>query len=340
VIARAARDACAVILAAGLGTRLRSAQPKVLHSIAGRPLVAHVAAAARAAGATPVIVVIRPGQTEVGEAAEADAVAIQDPPLGTADAARRARPAVPATAAHILLINGDLPLIRAETIAELLTVHVRAGRPLTLLTCTGGDPRGYGRVRRDACGALVGIVEEAAATLEERELREWNAGLYCARASWLWPALERVRPSAKGEYYLTDFVALAAAEGGVGAVALADPDEAQGINTREELAAAEAAFQRRLRRRWLLAGVTMAEPESVRLEVGVELAPDVALAPQVQLTGATRVEAGACVGPGAEIRDSRLGAGCRVGAARLRGARLAPGVVVGDHAVIAARSDS
>src|SRR5204863_8381677 len=110
----------------------------------------------------------------------------------------------------------------------------------------------------------------------ERDLREWNAGLYCARASWLWPALERVGPSAKGELYLTDIVALAAAEGGAGAVALADPEEAQGINTREELAAAEASFQWRIRRRWLGAGVTMADPESVWLDVDVELEPDVA----------------------------------------------------------------
>lgn len=327
-------SAAAVILAAGLGTRLRSPQPKVLHDLAGRPMVAHVAEAARRAGVVSQVVVIRPGQEAVAAAARTELIAFQDPPLGTAHAVQQARGLFAGREPDLLILYGDTPVLRAETLRRVLSGHRGAGKNLTVLTCREGDVRGMGRILRGTDGEIRGVVEEAEATAEQRAIREWNTGVYCARLPWLWSALEQVTASANGEFYLTDIIAMAAQAGSVHAETLLDAEEVQGINTWAELCRARATLRRRVTGDWLNAGVHFEDPDSAQVDLDVDLAVGSSLGRNVQILGKSVLGEGARIGDGAYVRDSRIGEASRVGDARLIGARLAAGAFVGSGTVI------
>lgn len=326
----------AVVLAAGMGTRMRSAQPKVLHPVAGQPLVRHVVRAVAPLAPAQTVIVVGHGAAEVqatlGPAYE---YVIQTEQRGTGHAVLQARTAVEGRAETVLVLYGDTPLLQPATLAALLELHqARPGTRITLLACITPTPTGYGRIIRDGAGQVTGVVEERVATPEERAITETNSGIYCFDAAWLWPRLAALPVHAgANEYFLTDMVGVAVAEapGSVQTWTLTGLEEAKGINTRVELAEADLLLRDRIRHAWMLAGVTMIDPRSTYIDADVTLGPDTVLYPGCYLEGQTQVGAGCRLGPQAHLRDATLGDGCTVGGSLLEGCTLEPGVTVGSY---------
>ena len=322
----------AVILAAGQGTRMRSALPKVLHPLAGRPLIEYALETAQALADLQPVVVVSPQAETVRQAVEGRATCVeQAEQLGTGHAVLQAREALRGQSDLVLVTYADMPLLTVETLGRLVEAQKRNPGPLTILTLVHSDPRGFGRVIRDSDGGVLRVVEEAVATPEQLALRELNAGVYCFAAEWLWSRVDRIPLSLpKREHYLTDMVEMAVAEGlRVEAVATTDSDETLGINTRVHLAEAEAVLRRRINRRWMEAGVTLVDPATTYIEPSVQLAPDVTIWPNTVLRGATTVGEGSTIGPNAVIENSQIGAGCRVLASVLEGAVMEDGADIG-----------
>src|SRR4051794_33378443 len=238
-------DIAAVVMAAGLGTRMRSATPKHLHPLLGRRVVDWVIAAARDTGADPIVVIASP-QTSDGFAGVE--VAVQAEPLGTGDAVRAARERLDSTAGDVLVLSGDTPLLTPELLRGLVDTHRLEHAAATVLSFEPSDPRAYGRLVRDGNSRLARIVEASDATPDELELREVNSSIYVFAAEKLWPAVERLDPrNAQGELYLTDAIANLVGEGETVAIHVApDPTAAEGVNTRVELAAAASALRDRI----------------------------------------------------------------------------------------------
>ena len=314
----------AVVMAGGLGTRMRSAVPKHLHPILGRRMVDWVLEAARPLSPARVVVVASP-ETR-GEFGEVE-VAVQERALGTGDAIGAARSALEGAADEILVLSGDTPLLTSDLLAELVEAHRRGGGAATVLTFEPADVRSYGRVLRDGGGRVRSIVEAGDATPDELAVRECNSSIYLFRAELLWPALDRLRPAnAQGELYLTDAVRdLVEGGAGVDAHVAGDPAETEGVNTRVELAAAAVLLRERINREHMLAGAAIVDPASTWIEADVELEPDCVVHPFTVLRGSTRIAAGAEVGPHAVAIDSTVGAGAIVGPF----CYLRPGTVLG-----------
>ena len=319
----------AVILAAGQGTRMRSARPKALHPLAGRPMLLHIVEAATAATGAPPVVVLGPDQAAVREVVEGVAqVAVQPEPRGTGDALR-SLPAELRAEGPVAVLYGDLPLLRAETIAGLLRAQRASGAACVLLSVVPGHADGLGRVVRGSDGRVLRIVEE-------RDLPgngvpvpdECNAGVYVFSGRQLWPALERLSTdNAQGEYYLTDVVALLAPA--VEAVPVTDPEEALGVNDRRQLAAAEAVLRRRLLDALMLDGVTVEDPATTYVDAAVRVGADTVLRPMTVLRGVTVIGRDCEIGPMAQIRDARIGDRVRIGASVIDDAEIADGVEIG-----------
>jgi bifunctional UDP-N-acetylglucosamine pyrophosphorylase/glucosamine-1-phosphate N-acetyltransferase len=305
----------AVVLAAGLGTRFRSRTPKVLHPLCGRPLLAYVLDAATAATEARPLVVYSPASEGVCEAfADRAAFALQAEPLGTGDALRVAVEALHPTVGEIVVLSGDTPLVRAETLRALAQQRRRDGAVMTLATFRPDDPRSYGRVELEG-DQVHRIVERKDASPEELETpADLNAGLYAFDLGWLRGRAADLQPSsATGEIYLTSLVELARGEGkSVTALALDDEVELLGVDDRVQLATAEAELRWRILEAHLLAGVTMEDPLTAYVDATVELAPDVTLEPNVVLRGRTRIGRGTVVGSGSRIVDSVVGEACRI----------------------------
>jgi bifunctional UDP-N-acetylglucosamine pyrophosphorylase/glucosamine-1-phosphate N-acetyltransferase len=314
--------AAAILLAAGLGTRMRSALPKALHPIAGRPMLQHLLAAVQPVFER-VVVVVGPDMPGLERAAAPHATVVQAERLGTAHAALQAAPLLEGFEGDIAVLYADNPLIGEGTLRRLR--EARAGAGMALLAMRPADPAKYGRVVTDASGAVHRIVEWADASEEERAIPLCNAGVVCAPAADLLRWLRAVRnDNAKAEYYLTDTVALAAAEG-VRVVAVEAPEaELRGINSRTELAEAEAEFQRARRRAAMEGGATLIQPESVVFSHDTRLGQDVTIGPNVVFGPGVEVESGA------EIRAFSHLEGCVVRGGAVIGpfARLRPGTVV------------
>ena len=327
---RSVDDWAAVILTAGQGERMRSSRPKALHPLAGRPMVHYVAEALRTAGFKRPIVVVGRGGDEVRQAlGDGFLYAEQRRRLGTGHALRQAEP-LAAAATHVLVLNGDIPLVSAETVSSLAARHGANGADLTFLTACVEDSRGLGRLERDGDGRPLAIREEADDERPEGSPAEINVGVYCFRGSWLWPRLRRLKRSPSGEYYLTDLVAGAVgSRDALEAVVTSDPDEATGVNDRLQLAQAEAVVRERIRRRHMLAGVTMVNPAAVYIDADVEISADTVLWPNTYLTGSTRVGPGCVLGPDTSLTDSQVGARCRVVSSVLESAVLEDDVDVG-----------
>lgn len=313
----------AVVMAGGLGTRMRSATPKHLHPILGRRMVDWVVAAARPLEPSPLVVIASPESRDAFEGLD---VAVQEQPLGTGDAVRSARDAV-AGAASLLVLSGDTPLLTAELLRGLVETHEREQAAATVLSFEPADARSYGRVVRGPDGAVEAIVEAVDGTPEQLELRECNSSIYVFRADALWPALDRLQPhNAQGELYLTDAVRdLVAGGERVVAHVAADPAETEGVNTRIELAAAAAALRDRINAAHMLAGVAILDPQSTWIEPGVTIEADAVVHPFTVIRGSTRVAAGAEIGPHAVAIDAQIGAGASVGPF----CYLRPGTVLG-----------
>ena len=311
-----------IILAAGQGTRMNSALPKVLHPLNGKPLVKYSIDLASAAGSQRMVVVIGNGAQQVREAA-GDSVeyAIQQERLGTANAVQAAESLLAGEKGLMLVISADMPLLTAATLTHMVETQESAGGPMTLLTVRSANARGFGRIIRSIYGEVLGIIEEAQATADQLKIDELNAGAYCFSSPWFWQALQKIQRSPKGEYYLTDIVAVAVAEGKkVRAVTVEDEEETLGINNRVHLAEAERVIRRRINRAHLLAGVTMTDPDLVYIEETVRIGRDTVLLPNSKLTGSTVIGEGCEIGPGTIISDSSIGNHCHLLASVIEGA--------------------
>jgi bifunctional UDP-N-acetylglucosamine pyrophosphorylase/glucosamine-1-phosphate N-acetyltransferase len=322
-----------VILAAGQGTRMKSSLPKVLHPLGGRPLVRYAVDTGRAlSGGVPVLVVGHGAQqVRAVLGSECDYVE-QAEQLGTAHAVLQARELLMERGGQVLIYYADMPLLTADSLRALVECQKANSGPLSLLTMVDPDPRGFGRIVRDVDGKIEAIVEEAQATPHQKAIRELNVGAYCVNADFLWQTLPDLPVSPKGEYYITDLIGAAIAQGlSVEAVTLADPQEAIGINTRVHLAEAEAILRRRVNRQWQEAGVSMIDPATVYIEPGVTLAPDITLLPNVQLLGNTQVGTGCTIGPNSYVRDSTIGNNCQVMASFIEEAIVDNNVDIGPY---------
>jgi bifunctional UDP-N-acetylglucosamine pyrophosphorylase/glucosamine-1-phosphate N-acetyltransferase len=329
-----------VVLAAGQGTRMRSAVPKVLHAIAGRSLLGHVLAAVGAALPDDVLVVVGHGREQVTEelsrTAPAARAVVQEAQNGTGHAVRLALEAAPDADGTVLVLPGDAPLLRPDTIATLLDAHRRAGATATLLTARLPDATGYGRVVRGPDGQVVAIVEHKDATPEIRAINEINAGMYAFDAASLRAALGRLTTdNAQGEEYLTDVIAAFVGDGlPVAAIVADDAADTEGVNDRAQLARAGAVLRDRLTDRAMRAGVTIVDPASTWVDAGVILEPDAVIEPFTQLTGTTVVHAGAVVGPYSRLTDTVVGAGATVLASISIGADIGESASVGPYSYL------
>jgi bifunctional UDP-N-acetylglucosamine pyrophosphorylase / glucosamine-1-phosphate N-acetyltransferase len=317
----------AVVMAGGLGTRMRSATPKHLQPILGRRMVDWVLEAARPLGPDPLVVIASP---ESRDAFGDTRVAVQEQALGTGDAVRSARQTVGESASDVLVLSGDTPLLTTELLAALVAEHRGEDAAATVLSFLPDDVRSYGRIVRGAGGTVEAIVEAGDATPEQLAIQECNSSIYVFRSELLWPALDRLEPhNAQGELYLTDAVRDLVARGErVVAHVAADPAETEGVNTRVELAAAAATLRDRINREHMLAGVAIADPGSTWIEPDVTIEPDAVILPFTLLRGATTVAAGAEVGSHVVAIDAAIGPGATVGPF----CYLRPGTVLGPRA--------
>lgn len=341
------RRLSAVVLAAGQGTRMRSERPKPLHMLCGRPLVRYVLDALADCAADRAVVV-------VGHGAEAVVEKLQEEPgpvplefveqrvqRGTGDAVAVGLTGLPddltdVDDGDVLVLPGDTPLLRPETLAALVLEHRLSGAACTVLTARMDDPTGYGRVVRDKEGRVRRIVEHRDANDAERAVDEVNTGIYAFRRSLLPPALRRLTPdNSQSELYVTDVVEVLAEAGHpVVSLVASEPGETQGVNDRLQLAVAEAELRRRTNERWMHEGVTIVDPAATYLDTSVVLAPDVTLFPGAVLQGATVVGPGSEIGPHTRLVDTRVGAAVVVSETVARDADVGDDAVVGPYAVL------
>ena len=330
----------AVILAAGHGTRMKSARAKVLHEIGGRAMIAHVIDAARALKPARMAAVVGDHAPEVGDFARAIderiVAAVQSPPQGTAHAVMQALPALEGFAGAVLVLYADTPLVTPETM-RALAERVAQGAAVAVLGFTPDDPGAYGRLKLDADGALAAIVEAKDASPEELAIRLCNSGVMAIDSAFLNARLEDIDANnAKGEYYLTDIVALARADGKSCAVIEGDADEVMGVNARGELAEAEAVFQERMRAVAMANGATLADPSTVYFSHDTVLGRDVAVGQHVVFGPGVVIEDNAEIKPFSHLEGARVSANASAGPfARLRpGANLNAGAKVGNFVEI------
>jgi bifunctional UDP-N-acetylglucosamine pyrophosphorylase/glucosamine-1-phosphate N-acetyltransferase len=313
------RPAAVIVLAAGEGTRMKSATPKVLHAIGGRTLLGHAIAAARGVDPEHLAVVIRHGRDLVAahvEAVDPDAViADQDDVKGTGRATECALDALPTGLEGTVLVTyGDVPLLEAQTLRELLEAHVASGSAATVITATLPDPSGYGRILRSTDGSVAGIVEEKDATEAQREITEINSGLYAFDAVVLRKALTQVgTDNAQGEKYLTDVLGIARSEGlRVSAHLIEDLWQTEGVNDRIQLSRLGAELNRRIVQRWMSAGVSVVDPATTWIDTDVRLGRDVTIHPQTQIHGGSTIGDDVVLGPDTTLTDVEIGNGASV----------------------------
>lgn len=323
----------AVVLAAGQGTRMRSRLPKVLHPLAGVPMLEHVLASLAAAGIERRVVVTGHG-AELVEAALAGRVPTvrQEPQLGTADAVRVGLTLVPANVGQIVVTMGDAPLLPAELFAQLLREQGAGDACIALLSARRSDATGYGRIVRAADDSVQAIVEDREADAATRAVDEVNAGSYCFDATWLRANIGQVPASPSGEYYLTELVAAAAA-GGRRVVVVSAPrgELTMGINDRVELAVADRLLRAEIIERHMRNGVTVVDPASTFIDATVEIGEDARIEPWTILAGATTIGADAVIGPHAQVRGSRIGPRTSVVASVVEESIVAEDVQIGPY---------
>jgi bifunctional UDP-N-acetylglucosamine pyrophosphorylase/glucosamine-1-phosphate N-acetyltransferase len=332
-----ARPAAVVVLAAGEGTRMKSAIPKVLHAVGGRALVHHAVAAAATLQPEHLVVVVGHGRDQVkahlAEVAPDVSTAVQDQQLGTGHAVGCALAGLPPLSGTVVVTYGDAPLLTGETLADLVAAHEADGSSVTILTAQLADPTGYGRILRDADGDVQAVVEQKDATDEQRAIREINSGIYAFDAAVLADALGRVTTdNVQGERYLTDVVAIARGDGRrVGAIQVTDTWQTEGVNDRVQLAAMHRELNRRTVERWMRAGVTVLDPATTWIDADVTLEQDVTLEPNTLLRGTTTVARGAVVGPNCQLVDTAVGAAAQVTNTTSQGAVIGPEATVGPY---------
>lgn len=313
-------DLTVIVLAAGGGTRMKSKTMKVLHPLAGRSMIGHVLHAVQTLGPTRIVAVVGTQRDQVGphitEQVPEAVLAVQESQDGTGHAVRIAWDALPAEArtGTVVVAYGDTPLLEGESLRAFVDFHRSTADKVSILTGVVADPQGYGRIIRNDAGGVEAIVEQKDATPEQARIAEINSGILAFDADFLDAALPRLgNQNAGGEYYLTDTVGLARADGfTVGAFTIADVMQTEGANDRAQLAVLAAEMNRRILDRWMRAGVTIVDPSSTWIDADVKLAADVTILPGVQLLGTTVVAEDAVIGPDSTLKDSEVGAGARV----------------------------
>jgi bifunctional UDP-N-acetylglucosamine pyrophosphorylase / glucosamine-1-phosphate N-acetyltransferase len=301
-----------VVLAAGKGTRMKSARPKVLHPLAGRPLVEHVLRTVAQLSPQSTILVIGHGADDVRAALAARAhleFVVQSPQLGTGHALLQAESLLRERSGDVLVLYADVPLLQSATLARLLETHRAARASATVLTALFDDPYGYGRVVRDGRGRVVRIVEERDASGEDRAIKEVNSGIYVLALGPLFQALHQVAiDNAQGEYYLTDLVGLYHQRGlGIATLCLESPDELRGVNSRVDLAAIAAVLRTRKNRAVMLNGVTLEDPATTYIDEDVSIGADTVIGPGVVLEGTTSIGTGCRIRAGARLTNAVIG---------------------------------
>jgi bifunctional UDP-N-acetylglucosamine pyrophosphorylase/glucosamine-1-phosphate N-acetyltransferase len=342
----------AVILAAGKGTRMKSGMVKVLHPVAGRPMIRWAVDAARAAGAAPAVLVVghQADAVRMVFADEADIrCALQEEQLGTGHAVACAKEGLAGFKGTVLILCGDTPLLRGETLRGLIAYHRENRAALTVLTAVIADPYGYGRVVRDSGGRVVRIVEQKDATPEELALREINSGIYCMEADFLFANIDSVSSdNAQQEFYLTDLVSIAVKQGRAClGRSTDDPDEIMGVNDRIQLAEASRILRSRINRDLMCSGVSLVDPGHTYIDHGVRIGPDSIVHPNCSISGSTVIGSGCTIESGVSIKECTIGDGCQIKAGSvLEGsvlhadvsvgpmAHLRPGTVLHDHVKI------
>ena len=325
----------AILLAAGQGTRMKSSLPKVLHPIAGKPMIAHALEAIQKSTTEKPIVVVGHGADEVikylGDSAQ---TVLQEPQLGTGHAVMQAEALLKGKTDLVVVCYADMPLLRGETLQKLVETQKNNKGPISMLTVIADDPRGFGRIIRNQNNTVEAIVEEYVATEEQKKIKELNVGGYCFDANWLWEALHRIpKNEKKGEYYLTDTVELASKENlPVLATVMDDVEETIGINTRVHLSEVDVAMRKRINVEHMLNGVTLADPASTHIEADVKIGKDTVIMPNTYLHGKTEIGEKNVIGPNTIIRDTKIGNGCKVLASVLEGAVLEDDVDMGPFA--------
>jgi bifunctional UDP-N-acetylglucosamine pyrophosphorylase/glucosamine-1-phosphate N-acetyltransferase len=325
----------AILLAAGQGTRMKSNLPKVLHSVAGKPMIWHALNAIQESTTEKAVVVVGHGAEAVtkylGDSAQ---TVLQEPQLGTGHAVMQAESLLKGKTDLVVVCYSDMPLLRGETLKRLVETQKNNKGPISMLTVVADDPRGFGRIMRKSDGSVDAIVEEYVATPDQLQVKELNVGGYCFDANWLWDVLKRIpKNPKKGEYYLTDSIEFASKDGlPVQAVIMEDAEETIGVNTRIHLAEVETAMKRCINREHMLNGVTMIDPDSIYIEAGVKIGRDTDLMPNTYLHGKTEIGEGNVIGPNSIVRDTKIGNGCKVLASVLEGAVLEDDVDMGPFA--------
>jgi len=322
-----------IILAAGEGTRMRSKLPKVLHPLAGKPMIWYALNAVEDLVDLPPVLVVGHGADVVKAAVGDGAVyALQAEQHGTGHAVLMAKPQLEGKADLILVTYGDMPLLRGETLETLVQLHKQSGSPVTITSFIGDEARGFGRVVRAESGYVTAVVEQADATPEQIAIREYNVGSYCFSSDWLWSALGEIPVSPKGEYYLTDLVGLAVSAGfALESLVLDDPDEAIGLNTRVHLAEAEKVMRKRINENWMLAGVTITDPETTYIDADVRIGQDSVILPNTYLRGQTVIGEDCEIGPDTILIDTQVGNHVQLLASVLEKAQVADHVTMGPY---------
>jgi len=334
------RPAAVIVLAAGEGTRMKSRTPKMLHRLCGRSMLGHALAAAAHLQPERLIVVAGHGRDQVGaevaRLAPGALVVIQEEQRGTGHAVRMVTEAVGVIPGTVVVTYGDMPLLRGETLRQLVQAHHAAGNAVTVLSARVSDPSGYGRIVRDTSGAFTRIVEERDATPAERAIDEINSGCYAFGGPLLSDAIKQVTTdNAQGHEYLTDVVTILRGDRyAVAAVPAADPGEIQGINDRVQLAEARRIYNQRLLEHWMREGVTIVDPATTWVDAEVSMGQDAEIGPGTHLEGRTVIGAGARIGPGCVLTDTSVGENATVTCAVCRQADIGPGASVGPYAYL------
>ncbi len=320
-----------VILAAGKGTRMVSDLPKPLHPLMGKPLINYVVdAATPLVEQPPVIVIGHGGEKTKVTLGDNLRYAVQDELLGTGHAVQQAESLLVGQSDLILVLYGDMPLVRTQTLESLVKIQESNSGPMTLLTLQEDNPRGFGRIARDPSGMIKKIVEEVDASPEQLEIKELNAGMYCFKADWLWASLKKLVPSSSGEYYLTDLVELAASEGQqVASVQIEDPKELIGINTRVHLAETGQILRSRINQEWMLTGVSILDPSSTYIDPDVVIGQDTVILPNTYLQKDTTIGKNCIIGPGTRIFSSHVGDECEIEFSVVEESQIEDGVDIG-----------
>lgn len=320
-----------IILAAGKGTRMVSDLPKPLHQLLGKPMISYVLdAAAPLADRPPVVIVGYGGEEIQATLGESLQYAEQNDLLGTGHAVQQAETLLKGKSDLILVLYGDMPLIRTETLKDLIETQKVQDGPLSILTLVEETPRGFGRILRNENGEIQAIIEESDATTEQLEIKELNAGMYCIQADWLWESLSKIPLSSKGEYYLTDLVDIAVQEGkSVASVQVEDSQELLGINTRVHLAEAGQVLRSRINNQLMESGVSLIDPAASYIDPGVVIGQDTVIHPNTHIQGNTVIGKNCLIGPGTRIVDSKIGNNCEIELSVVEESRLEDGVDIG-----------